>query len=66
MLTAIGFLAVITASVTASLIESGRRRYAASSEADMEQRLNEVNARLARIEAALSPARPGASPDEIS
>lgn len=53
MLTAIGFLAVITASATAALVESGRRRFAAKSEADIEQRLDEVNARLARIEAAL-------------
>ena len=55
MLTAIGFLAVITASVTASLVESSRRRFAASAEADVERRLEEVNARLARIEAALDP-----------
>ena len=53
MLTAIGFLAVITASATAALVESGRRRFAAKSEQDMDQRLDEVNARLARIEAAL-------------
>ena len=53
MLSAIGFLAVITASVTASLVESGRRRFAARSEADVEKRLDEVNARLARIEATL-------------
>lgn len=53
MLTAIGFLAVITASVTASLVESGRRRLAAKSEPDVGQRLNEVNERLARIEALL-------------
>lgn len=53
MLTAIGFLAVITASATAALVESGRRRFAAKSDADIEQRLDEVNARLARIEAAL-------------
>jgi voltage-gated potassium channel len=53
MLTAIGFLAVITASATAALVESGRRRFAASSAVDVEQRLDEVNARLARIEAAL-------------
>lgn len=66
MLTAIGFLAVITASVTASLVESSRRRFAASREADMDQRLSEVNARLARIEAALAPARPGGSTDGIS
>ena len=34
MLTGIGFLAVITASVTASLVESSRRRFTAQSEAD--------------------------------
>jgi voltage-gated potassium channel len=53
MLTAIGFLAVITAAATAALVESGRRRVADKSEVDMQQRLDEVNARLARIEAAL-------------
>ncbi len=64
MLTAIGFLAVITASVTASLIESGRRRFADTAEANVDERLGEVNARLARIEAALTPARPsGAGPE---
>ena len=66
MLTAIGFLAVITASVTASLVESARRRVAASSQADVDQRLSEVNARLARIEAPLTPARSGGSSDGIS
>jgi voltage-gated potassium channel len=54
MLSAIGFLAVITASATASLVENSRRRLAADAEVDMEQRLDEVNARLARIEAAVS------------
>ena len=34
MLTGIGFLAVVTASVTASLVESSRRRFTAESEAD--------------------------------
>lgn len=53
MLSAIGFLAVITASATASLVENGRRRFAATAEGDMAQRLDELNARLARIEAAL-------------
>jgi voltage-gated potassium channel len=59
MLTAIGFLAVITASVTASLVESSRRRFAETAEAEVDRRLDEVNDRLARIEAALSqgPAR---------
>jgi voltage-gated potassium channel len=59
MLTAIGFLAVITASVTASLVESSRRRFTATAEADVEHQLDELNARLERIEAALGqgPAR---------
>jgi voltage-gated potassium channel len=58
MLTAIGFLAVITASATAALVESGRRRFTGSSEADVRQRLDEVNDRLARIEAALGEGSP--------
>jgi voltage-gated potassium channel len=53
MLAGIGFLAVITASVTASLVESSRRRFVAQSEVDVARRLEDVNARLARIEAAL-------------
>jgi voltage-gated potassium channel len=52
MLTGIGFLAVITAAVTASLIETSRRRFARA-EIDMAERLEDVNARLARIEATL-------------
>ena len=58
MLTGIGFLAVITASVTASLVESSRRRFAAQSEVDETRRLEEVNERLARIEAALDQPAP--------
>jgi voltage-gated potassium channel len=61
MLTGIAFLAVITASATASLIESSRRRFAAQSERDVTRRLAEVSERLARIEAALDhppPRRP--------
>ena len=40
MLAGIGFLAVITASVTASLVESSRRRFAAQSEVDVTRRLD--------------------------
>ena len=58
MLTAIGFLAVITAAVTASLVESGRRRYAETSEADVTKRLDDLSARLARMEAALDRLQP--------
>ena len=58
MLAGIGFLAVITASVTASLVESSRRRFAAQSEVDVTRQLEETTDRLARIEAALDqPAR---------
>ena len=53
MLTGLGFLAVITASVTASLVESSRRRYAAQSDLDETRRLEDLSERLARIEAAL-------------
>jgi voltage-gated potassium channel len=53
MLTAIGFLAVITASATSALIENSRRRFTARAEADVAARLDEVVDRLARIEAAL-------------
>ena len=58
MLAGIGFLAVITASVTASLIESSRRRFAAQSEVDSARRLEEISQRLARIEAALDKPTP--------
>ena len=64
MLAGIGFLAVITASVTASLVESSRRRFAAQSEVDETRRLAEINDRLARIEAALAQPVPPRSPDD--
>jgi voltage-gated potassium channel len=62
MLTGIGFLAVITASVTASLIETSRRRFVAS-EGELTKRLEEVSERLVRIEAALDPSSPSRSSD---
>jgi voltage-gated potassium channel len=62
MLAGIGFLAVITASVTASLIESSRRRFAAESEGDTTRRLEDIGDRLARIEAALDKPAPPSSP----
>jgi voltage-gated potassium channel len=61
MLAGIGFLAVITASVTASLVESSRRRFAVESGADVMRRLDEISDRLARIEATHS--APPSSPD---
>ena len=66
MLTGIGFLAVVTASVTASLVESSRRRFAAQSERDDSRQFDEITHRLARIEAALEQQAPGRSPDEAS
>jgi voltage-gated potassium channel Kch len=65
MLTGIGFLAVITASATASLIEGSRRRFAAQSEHDVTRRLEEVSERLARIEVALD-SRRGGGQDGVS
>jgi voltage-gated potassium channel len=63
MLAGIGFLAVITASVTASLVESSRRRFAAQSEVDVTRRLEEITERLATIEQALDRPAPPSSPD---
>lgn len=63
MLSGIGFLAVITASVTASLLESSRRRFSAQSEADDSRQFDEISERLARIEAALEQQGQGRPPD---
>jgi voltage-gated potassium channel Kch len=62
MLTGIGFLAVITASVTASLIEASRKRFV-EREGDLTKRLDEVSERLVRIEAALHPGAPSRPSD---
>lgn len=66
MLAGIAFIAVITASVTAALIENSRRRYAAQVEEDVSSRLQEVSQRLARIESALNRSVPPSSPDSIN
>ena len=66
MLSGIGFLAVVTASVTASLIEGSRRRFTAQSEADDARQFDEITDRLARIEAALEQQASRRSPDETS
>ncbi len=58
MLAGIAFLAVITAAVTAALIESSRKRFA-QTEADISHRLEEMSERLRRIEAALERRRSG-------
>jgi voltage-gated potassium channel len=65
MLTGIAFLAVITAAVTASLIESSRRRFA-ESEGDLARRLDEVSQRLVRIEALLTRPPSSGSSDGVS
>jgi hypothetical protein len=57
MVSGIGFLTVITASVTAALIEAARRRGFRSSEPDLGDRLEEINARLSAIEERLPPGR---------
>ena len=64
MLAGIGLLAVITASVTASLVESSRRRFTAQSEADDTRQFDEISERLAKIEAALEQQAHGSSPDD--
>ena len=65
MLAGIGFLAVITASVTAALIESSRRRFT-EAEADVSRQLEDVTERLRKIEAALDTPRAPERPDGIS
>ena len=54
MLAGIGFIAVITAAVTASLVESARRKPRQANEARVEQHLEDILARLAAIETQLS------------
>ena len=54
MVSGIGFLTVITASVTAALIESARRRAGRSSGPELGAQLDEVNARLSAIEERLA------------
>lgn len=63
MLAGIGFIAVVTAAVTASLVESSRRRFSAQTELDAARQLDEIGQRLARIERALDQQTPGRSPN---
>ena len=51
MLTGIGFLTVITAAVTAALIETARKRAGGASERELSEQLDEISARLSAIEA---------------
>ena len=53
MLTGIGFLTVVTASITAVFVESARRRFYADTERAEQDRHGEILERLDRIEARL-------------
>jgi voltage-gated potassium channel len=53
MLVAIGFLTVVTASITAALIETARRRAGDPAGKHLEAKLDEVNERLQKLERAL-------------
>ena len=57
MLSGIGFLTVITAAVTAALIETARRRAGGVSDRELSARLDEISARLAAIEAGAGTSR---------
>jgi voltage-gated potassium channel len=62
MLSGIGFLTVITAAVTAALIESARRRVGGVSDRDLSAQLDEIAARLAAIEAGAPSREPPEGP----
>ena len=64
MLSGIGFLTVITAAVTAALIESARERLRGGSDRDLSAQLEEISARLAAIEASASREPPEGPPGQ--
>jgi voltage-gated potassium channel len=66
MLSGIGILAVITASVTATLVESSRRAGDEAVEADIDAKLDQLGERLGRIEAALERSGRIGSSDDVS
>jgi voltage-gated potassium channel len=53
MVSGIGFLTVVTATIAAVFVESSRRRLRGESEGTAQERLDEIAARLKRIERAL-------------
>ena len=57
MLSGIGFLTVITASVTAALIEAARKRAGGMSQRELGAHLEEISARLSAIEAGMRRSR---------
>ena len=58
MISGIGFLTVVTASITAVFVEAARRRLGAESDRARDVRFDEIEETLARIEAALGERRP--------
>jgi len=68
MIIGIGFIAVVTASITAIFVEDARRRVAERHGSQtVEQRLADIDARLERLEHALgtSPPARGAGPGDV-
>jgi voltage-gated potassium channel len=57
MVSGIGFLTVVTATITAVFIESARRRVGERAEGAMHERLDDIAGRLERIERALEERR---------
>jgi voltage-gated potassium channel len=53
MVTGIGFLTVVTAAITATFIESARRRFSAGRRDPVSRELERISERLDRIEARL-------------
>ena len=57
MLQGIGFITVVAAAVTASLIEQARSRRESADQSDLSSRLDQIDARLGQIETALTERR---------
>ena len=57
MLTGIGFLTVITATITSTFIEAARRRVEGGSTSALAEKLDQISARLEVIEAGLKNSR---------
>jgi voltage-gated potassium channel len=53
MLIGIGFLTVVTAVITAAFLETVRRRLGDPAQVSLEEKLDDISARLDRLEAAL-------------
>jgi voltage-gated potassium channel len=67
MVVGIGFLTVVTASIAAAFVENARRRLGDETEpAGLDEKLDEVLARLERLEAATQPSPGGASGERES